>query len=157
MTRKPDIGFHSRMLRYSGPDSHEVSRLVEGHEVAKIVVDETWKLGKYQKPEVEKMREVWKRWKSSPSFKGPERAALARSRLREKREVRDGVVLPESVVDCLTGCHFRGRITSDFFIEYDPCELCDKIQERRMFLRRYGSLMEGIAHAHFLKRTVLGW
>jgi hypothetical protein len=157
MAKKPDTGFHSRMLRYLGPESREVSRLVEGHEVAKIVVDETWKLGKYEKPEVEKMREVWKRWKNSPSFKGPERAALARSRLREKREVRDGVVLPESVLDCLTGCHFRGRITSDFFIEYDSCELCDKIQERRFFLRRYESLMEGIAYAQTLKRTVLGW
>nr|UYL94591.1 MAG: RNA-dependent RNA polymerase [Botourmiaviridae sp.] len=148
--KKPQGLFHARMVRVEDP---LVDGLVENVEIAGIIVRETWKLGKFERGEEQNMGAVWKEVKRRPNYRGRERAAFARSRLAMRKEKKHGVVIPDSLVDCLTDCHWRSRL-DDGFVIVDPCEMCDKIQERRMRARKYESLIQGIRDAHFLKSVI---
>jgi len=120
---KRPAGFHQSMM--ACPEAKE---FLEDKEIAECVVEATWKMGGYERPARQSLRDVRLALKASPSKRGPERSQVARQRLYEWPEKKSPAI-PESIVDCFLGIHTTVSIR-DGYLEWGECDLCTKLRER---------------------------
>lgn len=120
-------GFHQRMVRLVGPEAKDAVRFLEDRDIARCVVEETWKMGDYDGEKKIPLREVFARLASTPTRRCQTDSSVARRRLRFDRREKESV-LPEKIVDCLLGLHDTVHLRDGWF-EYDECMICEKVRE----------------------------
>ncbi|QGY72575.1 RNA dependent RNA polymerase [Plasmopara viticola lesion associated ourmia-like virus 45] len=104
--------------------------ILEEREIAEAIVDAHWEMGPFKAKKKESVKEVLAGMRASRSRRGKERAAVARTRLREKREERKKWV-PFSIAECLQETHSKTSVDKEGFVVWSPCALCDKVLELR--------------------------
>nr|WAK77838.1 MAG: RNA-dependent RNA polymerase [Botourmiaviridae sp.] len=125
-------GFHQGM---SVVEDKELSDLVEGREIATVVVETTWRMGKYERPEKERRKDVLAKLRENPTRRYKERAMEARVRLIAEKKEKNRA-LPTALLDCLYGTHDVAHLDKDGFMVWGECDLCSKVWDRKRALKQ---------------------